>query len=74
MGCKCPYEQNILVTIQDSPPRPYSHFEHCVFFPAFDKAKNAHKGVGSPIRTTVQKTKSLTCKHDDPLFLHSGPE
>ena len=56
------------------PPRPYSHFEHCVFFPAFDKAKNAHKGVGSPIRTTVQKTKSLTCKHDNPLFLHSGPE
>ena len=29
-------------------------FEHFVFFPAFDKAKNAHKrGVGSPIRTTV---------------------
>ena len=26
------------------------------------------------IRTTVQKTMFLTCKHENPLFLHSGPE
>ncbi len=23
---------------------------------------------------TIQKTMFLTCKHDNPLFLHSGPE
>ena len=49
-------------------------FEHFVFFPAFDKAKNAHKGVGNPIRTAVQEPMVLTCKHDNPLVLHSGPE
>ena len=40
------------VTIQASPPsiRIYEHF---VFFLAFDKAKNAHIGVGSPIRPNV---------------------
>ena len=28
-----------------------SHFEHFVFYIAFDKAKNAHFEVESPIRT-----------------------
>ena len=38
-----------------SPSSTHSHFEHFVFFPAFDKAKNAHRVWGSPIRLTVQK-------------------
>jgi hypothetical protein len=29
------------------PPSAYSHFEHFVFFPAFDKAKNAHMDGGA---------------------------
>ena len=36
-------------------PAPHSHFEHFVFFLAFGKAKNAHLGRGSPIRSNVQK-------------------
>ncbi len=38
---------NHIVTIQDAPP-PHSHFEHFVFFFAFDKAKNAHWWEGQP--------------------------
>ena len=40
------------VTIQASPPS-IRIYEHCVFFLAFVKAKNAHIGVGSPIRPNV---------------------
>ena len=36
------------VTIQGPPL--HSHFEHFVFFLAFDKAKNAYMWRGSPIR------------------------
>ena len=56
-----------VVTIQDL-PSPYSHFEHFVFFPAFDKAKNAHMWRGALLGYNVQKSKSLTCKHDDSLI------
>ena len=39
-----------MVTIQDTPPPIHSHFEHFVFFLAFDKAKNAYMGEGCSIR------------------------
>ena len=56
-----------IVTIQDS-PSAHSHFEHFVSFPAFDKAKNAHMWREPYSDLNVQKSRSLTCKHDDSLI------
>ena len=60
-GC----ELNFDITVQDS---PYSHFKHFMSFPAYDKEKRLYEG-GRLIRTIV-----LTCKRDDSMFLHSGPD
>ena len=47
----------IHVTIQDTPP-PHSHFEHFVFFLAFDKAKNAHMERGALLGSKCTEIKA----------------
>ena len=47
----------IHVTIQDTPP-PHSHFEHFVFFLAFDKAKNDHMGRGALLGSKCMEIKA----------------
>ena len=54
-----------IVSIQDI-PSAHSHFEPFVPFPAFDKAKNAHMWREPYSDLNVRKSRSLTCKHDDP--------
>ncbi len=44
------------------------------FWEKVDIGEKAYYTGNVTIRTTVQKTMFLTCKHDNSLFLHSGPE